>query len=323
MTGVGGSVLVHVLVMALAILGPFTASKTVVANPFWTVNLVTMQDIGLGKDLSPRGTTAKSAAGAKGQDEQKAPSSARARAGSLVPVKRLQMDDTTHKTDADIKKIEAPEVPKFSTSTQSAAAVEKSVEKLIPKPKPSARPQASAVAQDSKEDGDKVAAVPSSAGQKNAQSGSAGGQAGEKGTAGTRDGTAKAGEKGGQPGGQQGGQTGGQPGAQQGGPPGGADGAQVGLARRLYYTEIWNAVRRQWVLPESLKSQHLETVLVVVIRRDGKVLDLRVEKSSGSEVYDESARRAVRKAEPLPPFPAIYSPAQEEIGLRFRPEDLS
>jgi len=72
-----------------------------------------------------------------------------------------------------------------------------------------------------------------------------------------------------------------------------------------------------------LKAQHLETVLVVVIRRDGKVLDLRVEKSSGNEAYDESARRAVRKADPLPAFPAIYSPAQEEIGLRFRPEDLS
>ena len=102
---------------------------------------------------------------------------------------------------------------------------------------------------------------------------------------------------------------------------GASEGDQVGLARRLYYTEIWDAIREQWVFPEHLKAQRLETTLVVVIRRDGKVLDLRVEKSSGSEAYDESARPAVRKAEPLPPFPAIYSPAQEEIKLRFHPVD--
>jgi len=179
------------------------------------------------------------------------------------------------------------------------------VEKLIPKPKTPERVQ---VAQGATDGGEKGSPTPSNTEKKEGQGAPGGGQSGEKGATGSRDGAAKgAGEKGGQ----------------QGGPPGGADGAQVGLARRLYYTEIWNAIRRQWALPEFLKSQRLETVLIIVLRRDGKVLDLRVEKSSGNEVYDESARRAVRKAEPLPPFPAIYSPAQEEIGLRFRPEDLS
>ncbi len=318
MTGVGGSFVAHALVIALAIIGPFSPSKTILANPFWTVNLVSMQDIGLGKDVPAKGTTAKAAAGPKGQDDQKASSAGRTKSGPLVPVKRLQMDEPTTRSEAEIKKMEAPEAPKFSSNPQSASAVEKSVEKLIPKPKTPARAQ---VAQGSQDAGEKGAPAAASTEKKEAQGsgavsgggqtgekGAGGGPSGEKGAVGVRDGSPKGvGDKA----------------AQQGGPPGGADGAQVGMARRLYYTEIWNAVRRQWVLPESLKSQRLETVLVVVIRRDGKVLDLRVEKSSGNEVYDESARRAVRKAEPLPPFPAIYSPAQEEIGLRFRPEDLS
>jgi len=300
---------VHSLIIVLAIVGPFSPSKTILANPFWTVNLVSMQDIGLGKDAAPKGTTVKGAMGAKRQDGQKSSSADRAKSGPLVPVKRLQLDEATARPEAEIKKLDAPEVPKFSTSPQSSTAVEKSVEKLIPKPKTPERVQ---VAQGAKEGGEKGPSTPSSPEKKEGQGASGVGQSGEKGATGSRDGTAKGtGEKGGQQGGQQ------------GGPPGGADGAQVGLARRLYYTEIWNAVRRQWALPEFLKSQRLETVLVIVIRRDGKVLDLRVEKSSGNDVYDESARRAVRKAEPLPPFPAIYSPAQEEIGLRFRPEDLS
>jgi len=304
-TGVGGSFLVHSLIVVLAIMGPFSPSKTVLANPFWTVNLVTMQDIGLGKDAAPKGTTVKGATEPRGQDGQKTSSADRAKSGPLVPVKRLQMDEPNTRPEAEIKKMEAPEVPKFSTNSQSAAAVEKSVEKLIPKPKTPERVQ---VAQGATDGGEKGSPTPSNTEKKEGQGAPGGGQSGEKGATGSRDGAAKgAGEKGGQ----------------QGGPPGGADGAQVGLARRLYYTEIWNAIRRQWALPEFLKSQRLETVLIIVLRRDGKVLDLRVEKSSGNEVYDESARRAVRKAEPLPPFPAIYSPAQEEIGLRFRPEDLS
>ncbi len=90
--------------------------------------------------------------------------------------------------------------------------------------------------------------------------------------------------------------------AQHKGSSGEESGAQVGQARRLYYTKIWNAIRKHWELPEYVKDQKLETVLVIVVRRDGKVLDLRVEKSSGNEVYDESARQAVRKAEPLPAF---------------------
>jgi TonB family protein len=268
------------------------------------VSLVTMQDIGLGPETTPKGTTAKGAPIAKGQEGQKASSSERGRSGPLVPVKRLQLDEPATRTDTEIKKMDAPEVPKFSTSTQSAAAVEKSLDKLIAKPKTPERPQPPQGARDESEKGGTAS---SNTGQKNVQGTSESGQANEKVAAGSRDSAAKGGEKG----------------SQQVGPPGAADGAQVGLARRLYYTEIWNAIRRQWALPEFLKSQHLETVLVVVVRRDGKVLDLRVEKSSGNEIYDESARRAVRKAEPLPPFPAIYSPAQEEIGLRFRPEDLS
>jgi TonB family protein len=305
LAGVGGSFLFHVLIVIAAILGPFTSSRTIIANPFWTVNLVTMQDTGGGKEAPTKGSSAKTAAGSKSQDDQKTSPADRAKSGPLVPVKRLHLDEPTTRTESEIKKMDAPEVPKFASNTQSAAAVQKSLDKLIPKPK---TPERAQPVQGFKEGGEKGVSAGSATDKKEGQGASGAGQTSEKGALGNRDGAGKgAGEKG----------------AQQAGPPGGADGAQVGLARRLYYTEIWNAIRRQWALPEFLKTQKLETVLVVVVRRDGKVLDLRVEKSSGNEIYDESARRAVRKAEPLPAFPAIYSPAQEEIGLRFRPEDLT
>lgn len=97
------------------------------------------------------------------------------------------------------------------------------------------------------------------------------------------------------------------------------DDEEIGLAQRLYYTEVWNAIKRQWALPSMLRSSHLEAVIILVVRRDGRILDTSFEKRSGNDAFDESALRAVRKANPLPPFPEIYSPGKVEIGVRFRP----
>jgi TonB family protein len=91
----------------------------------------------------------------------------------------------------------------------------------------------------------------------------------------------------------------------------------------LYYKAIQDAIRRQYVLPPSLREKELQAVVVLVVRRDGKIMDMHFEARSGNALFDESVQRAVRKADPLPPFPAVYSPSQEEMALRFRPEDLS
>jgi TonB family protein len=109
------------------------------------------------------------------------------------------------------------------------------------------------------------------------------------------------------------------------GPPG-ADASEsdaIGLARRLYYAEVWDAIRRQWALPKTLvNAKDLEAILVIVVRRDGRILDIQFEKRSGNSLFDDSVVRAVQKANPLPRFPEIYSPPREEIGVRFRPQDI-
>ncbi|MDD3471317.1 MAG: energy transducer TonB [Syntrophaceae bacterium] len=97
---------------------------------------------------------------------------------------------------------------------------------------------------------------------------------------------------------------------------------QLTLARRQYYTSIWNAVRQHWALPEGLKRQKLEAVFILVLRRDGKIMDLRIEKKSGNPDFDRAAEMAIRQAEPLPPFPEIYTAPQEDIALRFTPESI-
>ncbi len=97
------------------------------------------------------------------------------------------------------------------------------------------------------------------------------------------------------------------------------------LRFQVYYTEIWERVRREWVLPEALvkSSRNLEAVVVARIRRDGSLAKLWLEKSSGNSRLDASALRAVEKAAPFPPLPSVVRGREHEIGLRFRPEDLN
>ncbi|MBU1276781.1 MAG: cell envelope integrity protein TolA [Proteobacteria bacterium] len=97
------------------------------------------------------------------------------------------------------------------------------------------------------------------------------------------------------------------------------------LRFQVYYTEIWERVRRQWVLPEALvkSTRNLEAVVVARIRRDGALAKVWLEKSSGNSRLDSSALRAVEKAAPFPPLPSVVREREHEIGLRFRPEDLN
>ncbi len=99
---------------------------------------------------------------------------------------------------------------------------------------------------------------------------------------------------------------------------------EYGLARRLYYSEVWRAIQKQWALPvELLKRKDLEAIVIIKVRRDGTIVDMKFEKKSGNQIFDESVWNAIKKANPLPPFPKIYSPPYEEFGIRFRPENLA
>jgi colicin import membrane protein len=64
----------------------------------------------------------------------------------------------------------------------------------------------------------------------------------------------------------------------------------------------------------------LETIIVIIIERDGKVKQMWFEKRSGNAPYDQNAMRAIKKAEPLPALPMELSENVLEAGIRFRPE---
>ncbi len=88
-----------------------------------------------------------------------------------------------------------------------------------------------------------------------------------------------------------------------------------------YFRRLERRVRESWVLPETLggDATKLTVEVVIVIEKDGRVSDARVVKGSGNEYFDESVRRAIRKASPLPVPPERLRGGEDyyEVGFRF------
>ncbi len=89
-----------------------------------------------------------------------------------------------------------------------------------------------------------------------------------------------------------------------------------------YYGLVWLKIKESWTLPENLIKEmvDLESIIVLIIGRDGKIQTWWFEKKSGNDLYDQSVTRAIKKADPLPPIPKELSDSMLEIGIRFYPE---
>lgn len=92
------------------------------------------------------------------------------------------------------------------------------------------------------------------------------------------------------------------------GPRGGSSGIDD------YYAKVRDDIYRNWGLPSSVAEKKLEAVISIRIMKDGTVYVNRIEKSSGSSLFDRSALNAIAKANPVTP-----PPYEMEIGVRFYP----
>lgn len=105
---------------------------------------------------------------------------------------------------------------------------------------------------------------------------------------------------------------------------GSSAGESGGDARvNVYYREIWLRIRSQWALPGGmLPKEPLESVISIVILRTGAITEARFEKTSGNRYFDESAMKAVQKANPLPPLPAWLNGSSLNVGIRFHSSEF-
>jgi TonB family protein len=98
---------------------------------------------------------------------------------------------------------------------------------------------------------------------------------------------------------------------------------EINLKLKIYYSLIWEKIRKGWVLPSMIPgSEELETIIAIKIQKDGEIIAIDYEKRSKNPHFDESALRAIKKANPLPPIPPEYQGGSLELGIRFHPSEL-
>ncbi len=89
-----------------------------------------------------------------------------------------------------------------------------------------------------------------------------------------------------------------------------------------YYGWLWAKIKSSWTIPEPLLREgiDLETIIVIIIDKEGRVKKSWFEKRSGNALYDQMAMRAIIKADPLPPIPKELNLESLEVGVRFIPD---
>ena len=92
----------------------------------------------------------------------------------------------------------------------------------------------------------------------------------------------------------------------------------------IYRVEIAYQVQQNWAFPDQLAGgrSDLQTLLVFKVMPNGAIKDLFFTDRSGNSHFDESAFRAVMKADPVAPHPRSVSEPYVQMGLRFTPEGI-
>ncbi len=98
----------------------------------------------------------------------------------------------------------------------------------------------------------------------------------------------------------------------------------VGSAKEVYNGLIVYHIQKNWAFSEQLvRGQvNLETLVGIKILPNGEIEDIWIDKKSGNQYLDESAIRAIKKSNPLPPLPREIGLYDYKVGLRFTPRGL-
>jgi TonB family protein len=86
-----------------------------------------------------------------------------------------------------------------------------------------------------------------------------------------------------------------------------------------YAQAIKERIAGQWKYPQEARKKKLEGRLVALfsLNKEGALTRLDITKSSGHEVLDREAERAVRSAAPFPPFPSTVTVSRLNINVSF------
>jgi colicin import membrane protein len=104
----------------------------------------------------------------------------------------------------------------------------------------------------------------------------------------------------------------------------GADSKKVLELIDIYRIEVAYRIQKNWAFSEQLAGGRtdLEAWVAIKIMRNGEIKDIWFDKRSGNDYFDEAAKKAILKSNPLPPLPNGYIRPYCEAGFHFTPSGL-
>jgi len=86
-----------------------------------------------------------------------------------------------------------------------------------------------------------------------------------------------------------------------------------------YAQAIKERIAGQWTYPQEAKKKKLQGRLVAIfsLNKEGALTRMEITRSSGHDVLDREAERAVRSAAPFPPFPSTITVSRLNINVSF------
>lgn len=82
-----------------------------------------------------------------------------------------------------------------------------------------------------------------------------------------------------------------------------------------YIGRMRRKIAAHWRVPEGSQGQERHCRIYFRVMRDGGVVSVGIEESSGLFIFDQAAQRAVIQAAPMPPLPHEYR--EEYLGVHF------
>jgi len=103
-----------------------------------------------------------------------------------------------------------------------------------------------------------------------------------------------------------------------------ASGAMGSELINIYKTEILYYIQKNWSYNPQLSGdkKDLVALLGMKIMPDGEIREVWFDQHSGNRYFDETARKAVLKSNPLPPLPEGFNKTFLNQGLRFTPSGV-
>jgi len=108
-------------------------------------------------------------------------------------------------------------------------------------------------------------------------------------------------------------------------PEGKQGGSSVDEKSARWFDEVRTGINAHWSILGDDRQVERVTIIGVRIADDGRLMDASVDESSGDQVFDRSAMRAVFQAAPFPPIPSELQEKISKAGglaLRFTPKGM-